>query len=360
MFARKNHGFALLFVLALASIFALSISILCTQNYITHLHIQHEISEQQARYGALFALHLAVARLQKFAGSDDVISAKANNFNDELQLKTDAMRNVYGLWKIVKENSQYFTKFLCWLWSQRDSSNFDDVKLNYNSDSVCLTKNSQYVLQVPKRQIQLTGYNGEIKWAFIIEDESQKIDLSLVDQPKQSGTSFDTQICPQLPNTEAVTTFSSYRPNLSIYPYIDFPEQFSLINQDLGRQVVNNQNLCTLHSYGVWAGIDGLKQELNYFLDTNNFSNTDTIFQPQPTCAVLPPTWKMLQSFVRQSRNIQANSTKSFPFIPLCRPQYMQNYSPNTTNHDLQMPTQYGIYPILTQVLFDMSHIHIS
>lgn len=354
MLNRKNRGFILVFVLVIAGILALSIDILYTKNRITHLHFQHEFNEQRARDSALFALNLALARLQEYAGSDDVVSIKSGNFDEQLGLHDEGLKNVVGLWKIVKSGSQDFVKFLCWLTSSLDSTDFDSIKTGSGTDHVCLHKNSRYQLGIPKRRLHLGGNNDEVKWAFIIEDESQKIDLSLVDSQRFQSESLNSQISPNYPNIEPVTTFSAYKQIPNFYQYIDFLEQFSLVDFTLGEQTVNNSDLCTLHSYGIWAKQDGLKQELNFFLNSNKFDADDTVFPSSDDCAVLPPTWKMVQSFVHQTSNIQNNSIKPQPFRPLCRPQYGQNYPLNHQNPDLQPPSQYGIYPLLVQVLFDI------
>ncbi len=352
MLRHNKQGFALLLILAIASLCALSIGILCTQNYITHLHIRHRVADEQARQWAIFALNSAIARLQEFAGKDNTISIKASNFDDELNLSDQAKQNIIGCWETVKDENEYSPKFLGWLNSQYYSSHFESIKSLNNPDDVCLAQYYQYEMRVPKRLIRFEGTENEIKWAFIIEDESQKIDLSLIESPSSTSDKTLNTIYPQRPHTESVATFSAYKPNLSAYQYIDFLEQFYLIDNTLGNQIINNQNLCTVHSYGICSKHSGLKQELNYFLNNSHFSNTDTIFQAPANCMISPPTWKMLQSFIQQAQYISSNSVKIQPFVPFCRPQYLQDYSSITT--DIQPPVQHGIYPIITQLLFNI------
>lgn len=347
----KNRGFALLFVLSIAGLFALSVTILYTQNYITSLQVKNEIGEQQARNGALFALNLALARLQNFAGNDDIISAKANNFNDRLFLDDDSSKNITGLWKILKEDDRYSPAFLCWLNSRYDSSNFESIKAATGGNYVCLVSNDKYSLQVPKRKIQDSDSENELQWAFVIEDESQKIDLSL--SPVRNAQNF-TQICAQHPNLEPLMKFSAYDTNSTIYRHIDFLEQFYLVNHALGEQVIHNQNLCTVHSYGIYSNLNGLKKEFNLFLEENKFDDNDTVFQPQPECNVLPPTWKLVKSFIKQAQSVRDNAIQTQAFLPMCRPQYRQNYPLGNLHDDIRPSTQHGIYPILTQLLFDV------
>lgn len=358
MFKRQQQGFILLFVLAIMSLLALLLGSISTQNYILHLHMQREFAEQQAKNNALFALKLALARLQEFAGKDNVVSIKAGNFSDALDIHDFSAENTIGLWATTNENHKYNHHFLCWLNSEYNSNDINSLKILSNKDAIRLMNNNSHEIYTSKRNFDTIKNKESCEWCFWIDDESQKIDLSLIDAYKQSEDKILSEIYPQRPGVEEVTTvFKSYKPNLKIYKYIDFLEQFSLIDATLGANIINNNNLCTLHTYGVLSKQHGLKKELNQFLQDTHFSATDYIFNGQNNIPVPPPTWKFLQSFVNLQNRQKQSSISVSPTGPIFHPRYLQDYSFYTLHNlhkDLQPSAQHGVYPVVTQITFDI------
>ncbi len=354
MFCAKNRGLVLLFVLIILSLLSLSISTCIITNNIHKLHSLNEMLEQESRSGAVFALKLALARLQEFAGKDNVISLKAGNFS-ELTFPNNTSRNTVGLWEVNKINDQYTYQFKCWLNSDYNSNNFYNILSINELDTTCLTQNKQYTIDVSKRKIHFSDKNQSIKWCFFIEDESQKIDLSLVDSNEVSNEDSLVPLCPQYPNLEGITIFSKHQHNNSLYKYLNFLEEIKLIDDIFSQKVIDNQHLCTLHTYGIWSKLLGLKKEINQFLNERTFRNNETIFENNPKCLIQPPNWKFLQSFAKYAENRTQNSIKVQASSPFCRPQYSQDYSSNTSLNDIYMPTQHGVNPIIAQVLFNIS-----
>jgi hypothetical protein len=320
----------MLFVITMIGMLSLFVSTITYQNLAYNSQLRKSFSEKLAKRAAEFSLKVALARLQESAGMDNAISAKRSN------IEISSNGNDIGIWHVFKNNKEYSVKFSRWL-----TSAYDSEKLNGASEK----SNSRTHL----------GTNN-LNWSFTIQDESQKIDLSLRDN---TNDNYVKLLCPQCSSYEEVATILSAK-NRSVHECknMDFLEQFSLFDDELGKNIVNNSSTYTLHSYGVLSTLNGLKTDLSTWLPDGKFQADDYIFEGKTSLPAPPPTWKFLQSFFKLKDQIGASGIQVSPTYPLYRPQYLKDYAQRTLDNlgdDLGTPTNHGIYPLIAQLNFSIS-----
>ncbi|MDR0715321.1 MAG: hypothetical protein LBF25_00850, partial [Puniceicoccales bacterium] len=273
-----------------------------------------------------------MARLQEAAGPDNAISAKKSNVYRET---TPNSSNV-GVWQVFKIDENHSTNFLWWLTSDYNGRDLYNPT-NHSEARKCTTTNG-------------------LGWSFTIRDESQKIDLSLQDN---TDDHYVQLLCPQCSGEKQITTIlATKNQNECKCQNIDFLEQFSLFDENLGQQISQDADTYTLHSYGILSSLDGLKTDLSTWLTKTNFQTNDYIFEGKLSLPAPPPTWKFLQSFFNLQNQIGKNEIAVLPTYPLYRPQYSADYSQRTLHNlgpDLGVPTHHGIYPLIAQLSFSIS-----
>jgi hypothetical protein len=316
---------------------SLLIASVTAQNLMQDAHFRRVFLEKQAKRAAIFALKVAVARLQEAAGPDNAISAKKSNIYDKIPSEED----IIGVWHVTKDETQYTTKFTRWLASDYDSGNL---------------RGMQKISQERSRTVV-----NQSQWNFAIQDESQKIDLSLQNETKDNYVQY---LCPQCSGYEEITTIlMQKKQDPCKCKNLDFLEQIALFDENLGKKIVNNADTYTLHSYGVLSKLNGLKTDLSTWLSATNFRSNDYIFTGKISMPAPPPTWKFLQSFFHLGNQVSKNGICVSPTYPLYRPQYLADYSQRSLHSlgdDLGIPVYHGVYPIVTQFNFSMSAVIID
>jgi hypothetical protein len=332
MVSFKRRGFALLFVIIAIGAMSLLMATTTAYNLTQSAYLRKVFQEKQAKRAATFALKIALARLQEAAGTDCAISAKKSSIYGNISAEMDSV----GVWHTVKDGTRYATKFVRWLTP------------DYNSD---YRQHSQKALEM-----RSCSTESKFRWDFSIHDESQKIDLSLLDETKDG---YIRCLCPQCSGCEKVTTILVQKNrDPRECKNVDFLEQISLFDENLGKEILENADTYTLHSYGVLSKLDGLKTDLSTWLPATNFQSNDYIFEGVASMPVPPPTWKFLQSFFRLKDQVDGSGIRVSPTYPLYRPQYLVDYSQRSLHSlgdDLGVPTNHGIYPIVTQFNFSLS-----
>ncbi|MDR2436411.1 MAG: hypothetical protein LBD33_03860 [Puniceicoccales bacterium] len=332
MTSSRQHGFALLFVILTIGTMSLLMASITAQYLVQNAHFRRVFLEKQARRAAMFALKVAVARLQESAGPDNAISAKKSNVYGKIPPEEDDV----GVWHVAKNGPQCAVKFMRWLTSDYDSGNPRGTKKISRIRSCAAANQSQ--------------------WSFTIQDESQKITLSLWDETRDN---YMQHLCPQCSGYEEITTILMQRKrDPGECKNMDFLEQISFLDENLGKKIVGNAGTYTLHSYGVLSKLNGLKTDLSTWLSATNFRPNDYIFTGKTSLPAPPPTWKFLQSFFHLGDQVGKNGIGASPTYPLYRPQYLADYSQrslHSTGDDLGIPTSHGIYPIITQFNFSLS-----
>jgi hypothetical protein len=329
MSSNKSRGFAMLFVTITMGLLSLLISSVAAQNLMYNAQLRREFAKKRARYAALFALKVALARLQESAGVDGVISAKRNNVDSKIAPNG----NTIGIWRTYKSEGQYRTEFLRWLAADYDSDNQHNV---------------------PK--LQMRDADDTLHWDFAIHDESQKLDLSL---QNTTNDNYVKLLCPQQSGYEQVFTIVPDKKHGAFErKNIDFLEQIELFDSKLWHEIANEREEYTLHSYAVLSGQTGLKTDLSTWMTGSNFAANEYIFAGDPALPAPPPTWKFLQSFCKLKDRRSSDGLPVAPTQPLHRPQYMVDYSQRTLANlgdDLGSATNHGIYPIVAQLDFSIS-----
>lgn len=311
---------------------ALFMCAMAYQNLAYHAQLGKSFSEKLAKRTAEFALKIALARLQESAGPDGAISAKRSNIYGDNFLNG----NDIGIWHASKNDDKYAIKFSRWLTADYDAGSLGKAA------------------EKPDSQMRIAA--DKFHWKFSIQDESQKIDLSLQDDTRDDYVQL---LCPQCSGDKRVAAiFSPKNQSEMVRGNIDFLEQFSLLDGTVGEGIAQHSDSYTLHSHGVPSSLNGLKTDLSTWLLETDFPANAYVFEGKASLPAPPPTWKFLQSFFRLKNQISGKEIPVRPTYPLYRPQYLVDYSQRTLHNlgdDLGASVQHGIYPIVTQLSFSIS-----
>ncbi|MDR2738024.1 MAG: hypothetical protein LBB18_03750 [Puniceicoccales bacterium] len=290
----------------------------------------------RAKDGALFALGLAVEKLQKLSGSDVRATATAAAFASVGRVR----RNYSGVWDVSSKDS----KFLGWLTSGDGSSNFNSIFSDYPSGAVRIFSSggNEPVYAVPIEVINGGKVIG--RCGFWVSDESQKVAINLVDRRREFTNAQWERVChccPQSFNLEAIFG----KNNVSMCnSKIHFAEQLAAVDGDAYEIFLKNKHSLTLHSYGVLSDSTGtgLRRDLSQ-LAVDGLGEEEYLF---PRVTDMPshiPTLGFLLSFFRLS---MANDGGKSPMIatePMFNP---RDLVPQTDPASEQI---HGIYPVLVQ-----------
>ena len=327
-----RKGSALIFVLLIIMLIGGMMANLTTVIYINILRNRKYEYQFQARQNAIFALHSAIAQLQRMTGPDNRITVPNKHSPRKIEV-----------WK-VDENVNKLT-FVGHL----GSSSFDDKQGNtvknlfpYYSDEIS---------PIPIKD----GATTIGKFGFTTADESQKIKVTLVDFYAKSNSQTAKQVrylCPQafaLNDSTGRTLSENF-----LASKLDFPEQLAYINDDFYKKFRENAQLFTCHSYGVLSNpIDGgLKADLRQFIQKSSGMKLKIFENDFDDSMTYVPQWSQISSFLNIWEDFDGYEFKVSASNPMFRPQFLQNYTGQSS--DLQTPKNHGVYPVIVQGNLDI------
>ncbi|MDR0693041.1 MAG: hypothetical protein LBF49_00500 [Puniceicoccales bacterium] len=342
--------FVVLVLLLIGGIFT-NIAVL---NYIEILRLRKETNVHRAKDMALFALGLAVEKLQNLTGCDTRATALAGSIGNV----SGGKKYYVGVWDSSEKRSGDEQNFLGWLVSDENSENFDSVF--YDESGKAEKVFSSAMGDVYIKPVDLKNSNEVVgQYGFWICDESQKIKINLVDRYSRSSDSRARKIrccCPQTFDVGPIFGENNRIKNNFILTKFDFPEQLSHLDPSVQKIFSRNGHILTLHSYGVLSDAKrgGLRQDLSQ-LANRRISNGlpgQHLFAPQTELPAYVPTLEFLLSFFDLSNRLENNGISVFATDPMFRPQMFKNYDGATVDspgNDLQPATTHGIYPLVVQ-----------
>ncbi|MDR1414123.1 MAG: hypothetical protein LBI56_04295 [Puniceicoccales bacterium] len=350
---RKSRGVALIFVVLMALLIGCIVASVGVWNYIEILRSRKEDYRGKARDNALFALNLAVEKLQRLSGRDTCATAFAGSV---LNLN-NSKRYYTGVWDTSASTSSATPVFMGWLVSDEDAAQFDSPdKVDANNAVKVFSSGDASDVYISPVRIK-DGGRGVMQYGFWICDESQKIKINLMDKYAKSSDICAKKIyhcCPQAFNVEAIFGKNNSLVNSSILSKIDFPEQLLCLDESAFEKFNGNKHAFTLHSYGVLTDSrkGGLKKDITQLAHAFPGSAEELLFERQSDLPAYVPTLGLLLSFHNLSERYSENQLPVAAMDPLFRPQIFKNYTAVTVSYpgkDLQLPTVHGIYPLLAQ-----------
>ncbi|MDR2776562.1 MAG: hypothetical protein LBB17_00740 [Puniceicoccales bacterium] len=355
MIVRNGRGMALIFVILVLLFVGGIFTNIATFNYIEILRLRKETNVDRAKDMALFALGLAVEKLQRLTGCDTCATALAGSIGNV----SGGKKYYTGVWDSSEKRSGGEQNFLGWLVSNENSENFDSI---FDDKSGKMEKIFSFGMgdDVYIKPVDLKNSNEVVgQYGFWICDESQKIKINLIDKYSQSSNSRARKIrccCPQTFDVDTIFGKNSRIKNNFILTKIDFPEQLSNIEPSAEKVFSQNRHVLTLHSYGVLSDAKrgGLRQDLSQLANrrTSNGLSGQRLFASQTELPAYVPTLDFLLSFFDLANGFKSNGIPVFATDPMFRPQMLKNYDGATIDfpgNDLQPATTHGIYPLLVQ-----------
>ncbi|MDR1528703.1 MAG: hypothetical protein LBS22_03930 [Puniceicoccales bacterium] len=345
---------ALIFVVLVLLLIGGIFTNIATLNYIEILRLRKEINVDRAKDMALFALGLALEKLQKLTGCDTRATALAGSIGNV----SGGKKHYVGVWDSSEKRSRDEQNFLGWLVSDENSGNFDSIFYDEPGKAEKIFSSAMGD-DVYIKPVALKDSNGVVgQYGFWICDESQKVKINLIDRYSQSSDPRARKIrccCPQTFDIGPIFGKDSRIKNNLILTKFDFPEQLSTLGPSAQKVFSRNRHILTLHSHGVLgdAKRGGLRQDLSR-LANHRTSNgpRQYLFTPQTELPAYVPTLDFLLSFFDLSNRFKNNSIPVFATDPMFRPQMFKNYDGATINfpgNDLQPATTHGVYPLVVQ-----------
>ncbi|WPJ96275.1 hypothetical protein SH580_00985 [Coraliomargarita algicola] len=198
----REEGFALVLALSLMAFVLLLILSISTLVQVEIASANTGVAKLQAEQAALLSLNLAIGKLQETAGPDQRVTATAEVLNDSKNLYTGGTNPLEGqgawtgIWKsdtVSAGTPSYSPKnpntreFVAWLVSNPSAS--DDTELELPSsldavetapvDSIDLATDSTGTSYAKVGKVRIeSSASGNTYYAFMVEDESVKADLS--------------------------------------------------------------------------------------------------------------------------------------------------------------------------------------
>jgi hypothetical protein len=323
-------------------------------NYIEILRLRKETNVDRAKDMALFALGLAVEKLQRLTGCDTCTTALAESIGNV----SGGKKYYVGVWDSSEKRSGGEQNFLGWLVSDQNSENFDSIFYDESGKTEKIFSSGMGDVYI--KPVDLKNSNEVVgQYGFWICDESQKIKINLVDRYSQSSDSRARKIrrcCPQTFDVDPIFGKNNRIKNNFILTKFDFPEQLSHLDPSAQKVFSRNGHILTLHSYGVLSDAKrgGLRQDLSQLANRriSNGLGRQLLFAPQTELPAYVPTLEFLLSFFDLSDKLENNGIPVFATDPMFRPQMFKNYGEATVDspgNDLQPATTHGIYPLIVQ-----------
>ncbi|MDR1233204.1 MAG: hypothetical protein LBJ75_03015 [Puniceicoccales bacterium] len=354
MIVRNGRGMALIFVILVLLLIGGIFTNIATLNYIEILRLRKEANVDRAKDMALFALGLAVEKLQKLTGCDTCATALAGSIGNV----SGGKKYYVGVWDSFEKRPGGEQNFLGWLVSDENSENFDSIFSDESGKAEKIfssgTGDDVYI-----KPVDLKNSNGVVgQYGFWICDESQKIKINLIDRYSQSSNARARKIrccCPQTFDVGPIFGKDNRIKNNLILTKFDFPEQLSCLDTSVQKVFSRNRHVLTFHSYGVLSDAKrgGLRQDLSQMTSRRTSNGPrQFLFAPQTELPAYVPTLDFLLSFFDLSNRLKNNGMPVVATDPMFRPQMFKNYDGATIDfpgNDLQPATTHGIYPLLVQ-----------
>ncbi|MDR2432517.1 MAG: hypothetical protein LBD34_02075 [Puniceicoccales bacterium] len=354
MMVQKGKGMALIFVILVLLLIGGIFTNIATLNYIEILRLRKKTNVHRAKDMALFALSLAVEKLQKLTGCDTCATALAGSIGSV----SGGKKYYVGVWDSSEKRSGGEQNFLGWLVSDENSENLDSIFYDESGKAEKIFSSGMgddvYIKPVDlKNSNEVVGQYG-----FWICDESQKIKINLIDRYSQSSDSRAKEIrccCPQALDIDTIFGKNNRIKNNFILTKFDFPEQLSYLDLSAQKIFSRNRHILTFHSHGVLSDVErgGLRQDLSQMANRRTFNGLrQYLFAPQTELPAYVPTLNFLLSFFDLSNRLKNNGIPVFATDPMFRPQMFKNYDGATMDFlgdDLQPATTHGIYPLVVQ-----------
>ncbi|MDR2737945.1 MAG: hypothetical protein LBB18_03340 [Puniceicoccales bacterium] len=355
---RKEKGVAFVFVILTILLVGSMFSNLTVLHYIEILRLGREKYAEKAKENALFALGLAVEKLQRLSGKDTRATASASLFPDI----GDHRRYHVGVWDSSDAEISGEPKFLGWMVSGSNSERFDSIFRNGGTASEgvkIFSASGPDDVFIPPCKVMGGKDDRAIvgQYGFWICDESQKIKINLVDFYAKSTDSRAKRIrhrCPQTFDTNVIFGKNVAAKNELILSKIDFPEQLECLDKAMAWNFRQNRHSLTLHSSGVLSNArkGGLRTDLTQLARTTppGFDREQCLFERQTDLPAHIPTLNFLLSFLNLSNGKWNGQLPVLASAPLFRPQFLVDYDGlGAPVQDLLPPDRHGIYPLLAQ-----------
>ncbi|MDR1433251.1 MAG: hypothetical protein LBI61_02845 [Puniceicoccales bacterium] len=348
----KGRGVALIFVAMIAVLIGGIFAGIGTINYIWVLHARRDSYANAAKNNALFALGLAVEKLQRLSGNDMRVTAPAQAVADVIGHK----KYRTGVWSTEDAELGVPPKFLGWLVSDENSENFESiwedktgvwVKVfsSGGSDDVCVSPISI-----------VDGSTTVGKCGFWIADESQKVKINAVDRYFKSVNFRAKKVrhcCPQAFDRGMIFGKNSGLENDFILTKVDFPEQLAYLDRSAFEKYSQNGHAFTLHSHGVLSNSrsGGLRRDLSRLAESGATAK-QLLFPRQTDLPAYVPTLGFALSFFNLPRESRNGYMAAIATDPPYMPQAFADYAGATADSpddDLQSATIHGVFPLLVQ-----------
>lgn len=363
------------FILTLtASILAVLTTILIGYSLLALLQKQQITSVRSdvneiARRNALQGLQVALAQLQTTTGDDCTATAKAQIFSSCLP----QYQHWVGAWRVQKcdetipDESDTKT-FLTWLVSGSQNAIDDVCQIKSTINILNFLENVDPV-EVPLTDV--SDQNGQ--YAYWIEDQSFKVPIDY--QESDAVPELWTQHSRVPEYVWFVRRQCPQRFNIAMMDD-QIPECLGKLPQESSEKMYAYEQKHFHHLGGLSLGLltdtreGGFRKNLRYSRDyLKNIPQGAFLFTPPTTYPAPPPTWDFFKSFVSLGAE---NSLPVHATYPLYNPQAGVNYGDcqlRTTREgdyvtgqitgryasDLGIATQYGIYPIWTEFINNIS-----
>lgn len=209
----NNQGFALVIALSLMAFVLLLLLSITTLVQVESQGARGQMQRMEAEQAALLSLNIAIGKLQETAGLDQRVTATAEVLNDSSNLYTGGTTPLVGqqpwtgVWKsdTVSNGTPSYSpadpdtrEFVGWLVSNASASDDTELELPATLDAIESSPLNRVTLAtdssgdayatVGKVKVDSTRRN-QIAYAFMVEDESVKADLSWSEHSKSATSS---------------------------------------------------------------------------------------------------------------------------------------------------------------------------
>lgn len=334
---RKNGGYALLWVILLAAFLSILLLMIGVDTKLVEANSSKSKLKFHAKNNAIFALRESIFVLQKFLGPDDRITVPSRRLNGNSSNDVAVFKVFRGRGDVKFSNEK-----LCIL----SSNSYENV----NETVKIFDKNNENIFV---KLVNICNDAGETcgRYAYFIDDESQKSSLTVSDYYHQDGSSrarYVKQTCSQRCGVEFCNELNEiYAPNLYIYRKIDFVDQMRYIDERYSNLESFLRNF-SINSYGVISSIidKSLRKDLTCIFLSDNQSNID-IFQVPDDFPVKSPKLSLLQSFANFSGEVTPN-------YPVFRPQE------DSIGGGYEVSRNHGFFPVLVKFVLKIGVKNVS
>ncbi|MDR3144084.1 MAG: hypothetical protein LBT64_01115 [Puniceicoccales bacterium] len=352
---RRDKGVALIFVVLILLLLGSILASVGIANYMEILRIRREDNIAAAQDNAMFALGLAVGKIQKLSGRDTCATACAGAVADARGCK----KYYAGVWDTAAENSNGAVKFSGWLVSDGAADSMRSVCEDVAADAVKIFSagDSDDIFIAPIAVAD--GAKPAMRYGFWVSDESQKVKINMVDRYGKSSDFRAKKVhccCPQVFDTAAVFAENGGIGHDFIATKIDFPEQLQCLDGKIFEKFLRHRHSLTLHSHGVLSRMKaaGLQRDLSQLAreSSGEVGMNRALFQRQTNLPAHVPTLDFLASFFNLRSKFRNGRMQVLATEPMFRPQFPKDYSAATADSpgdDLRPPAVHGIYPLLAQ-----------